>query len=182
MCLISDWGATHKQVFAKGGRLSRNEDQGTICLPKGKSHRRGQALIEASLLVPLVFFLFLGLTNFGFYVYAFITVGNAARTAAQRTANAAFRNNQSVACEAAVREMRTLPNVSTLPGNYDCQSTAFQVTMGDPASPGTNYNERLSDTPAARVNISYETIQLFPLPFMDGKMTINRTAVMRLMD
>ncbi len=158
-------------------------DNGLVLHRIRSEHRTGQALIEASLLVPVVFFLFLGLTNFGFYVYAFITVGNAARTAAQRTANTAFRNNQGVACLAALEEMKTLPNVSTLPAGYNCNSVApLRVTMGDPNNPGGDYTEPFSGTAACRVNVAYETIKLFPLPFMDGQMTINRTAVMRLMD
>ena len=57
-------------------------------------------MVEASLTVPLLLFLFLGATNFGFYIYAFISVSNAARVAAQYTANASFVGNQSVACQA----------------------------------------------------------------------------------
>lgn len=164
-------------------KVSR-ERNSELTLQRIKSeHRAGQALIEASLLVPLVFFLFLGLTNFGFYVYAFITVGNAARTAAQRTANSSFRNNQAVACEVVLREMRTLSNVSALDASYNCNAVApVQVTMGSPSSPGKNYCEPTANTLASRVNVSYQTIQLFPLPFMDGRMTIHRTAVMRVMD
>ena len=34
----------------------------------------GQALLEASILTPLLLFLFLGVTNFGFFVYNFMRV------------------------------------------------------------------------------------------------------------
>ena len=138
--------------------------------------RRGQALIEASLLVPMVFFLFLGLTNFGFFIYAFITVGNAARVATQYAAqfpdNSSSGGNQSVACQAALREMKTLPNVSALPSSYPCTAAPLKVTEED-------YTEPTTSTKASRVTVTYDTIQLFPLPFMDGKMQINRTAVIR---
>ena len=139
--------------------------------------RQGQSLIEATLLVPMVFFLFLGLTNFGFLVYAFITVGNAARVAAQYTANSAFRNNQPVACEVALREMKTLPNISSLSPAYNCTSVSPLLVTVD-----QNYVEPDTATPATRVTLTYETVKLFRLPFMDGQMTINRTAVMRVMD
>lgn len=127
---------------------------------------KGQALIEASLLVPMIFFLFLGLTNFGFYIYAFITVSNAARAAAQYTANLSLVGDDTAACDVALREMQSLPNVAPL---IAC-TAPLQVTADD-------YVEPTFGTQASRVTITYETIQLFPLPFMAGKMTIHRTAV-----
>jgi len=49
---------------------------------KGPSHRKGQALVEFSLLVPLVFLLAVNAVNFGGYLFAWITVANAARAGA----------------------------------------------------------------------------------------------------
>src|SRR5579872_7376528 len=43
----------------------------------------GQALIEAALVLPLLFFLMLNAANLGLYIYAWITVNNAARTVAE---------------------------------------------------------------------------------------------------
>lgn len=155
-----------------------------VAVPKFKTKRhRGQALVEASLLVPMVFFLFLGMTNFGFFVYAFITAGNAARAAAQYTANFSFVGNQGVACQVALREMAMLSNITALgtgsPSSgtwsspYTCGASPLQVTA-------TNYTEPTFNTLASRVTVTYTTIQLFPLPFMSGKLVINRTATMRL--
>ncbi len=43
----------------------------------------GQALIEFALVLPLLFLLILNLVNFGAFIYAWITVANAARAGAQ---------------------------------------------------------------------------------------------------
>ena len=46
----------------------------------------GQALIEFALIVPLLFFLIVNAVNFGGFIYAWITVANAARNGAQYAA------------------------------------------------------------------------------------------------
>lgn len=126
-------------------------------------------MVEATLTIPLLLFLFLGATNFGFYIYAFISVTNAARVAARYTANPSFVGNQGVACDAVLRELRSMSNVASL---GSCGAAPLQVT----AVPYTDPD----GTQASRVDVSYTTIQLFPLPFMSGKMTIDRTAFMRV--
>ena len=49
---------------------------------KGPSYRKGQALVEFALLVPLVFLLAVNAVNFGGYLFAWITVADAARAGA----------------------------------------------------------------------------------------------------
>jgi Flp pilus assembly protein TadG len=49
----------------------------------GASRRKGQALVEFSLLVPLVFLLAVNAVNFGGFLFAWITVANAARAGAE---------------------------------------------------------------------------------------------------
>jgi len=44
---------------------------------------RGSALLETAIMLPLLFLLFLNAANFGTYIYAWITVNNAARAAAE---------------------------------------------------------------------------------------------------
>src|SRR3954447_13902858 len=50
---------------------------------KKKQRCAGQALIEFSLLFPLLFLLIANVVNFGGFFYAWITVANAARAGAQ---------------------------------------------------------------------------------------------------
>ncbi len=132
-------------------------------------------LIEISLLVPMLFFLFLGMVNVGFYIYAFISVGNAARVAAQYTGtNFGYAGDSNLACEAAWREMWSLPNVdrpASCTGSGCCTGDLQVTATYIPA-------ESMFSTPASRVTVTYTTIQLFPLPFMSGRMVINRIATM----
>jgi hypothetical protein len=49
----------------------------------GMGQERGTALIEFTLVAPLFLLLMLNTVNFGFYTYAWVTVGNAARAAVE---------------------------------------------------------------------------------------------------
>jgi Flp pilus assembly protein TadG len=51
-------------------------------VPKNQA-RRGQALIEFALMVPLLFLLIVNAVNFGSFMFAWITIANAARAGAQ---------------------------------------------------------------------------------------------------
>jgi Flp pilus assembly protein TadG len=51
-------------------------------VPKNQA-RRGQALIEFTLMVPLLFLLIVNAVNFGSFLFAWITIANAARAGAQ---------------------------------------------------------------------------------------------------
>jgi Flp pilus assembly protein TadG len=50
---------------------------------QGTSHRKGQALVEFALMIPLVFLLAVNAVNFGGFLFAWITVANAARAGAE---------------------------------------------------------------------------------------------------
>jgi Flp pilus assembly protein TadG len=52
-------------------------------IPGGKARRGGQALIEFALILPLVFLLAINAVNFGGFIFAWITVADAARAGAQ---------------------------------------------------------------------------------------------------
>ena len=45
--------------------------------------RRGASLVEFALILPLIFVLIVNAVNYGTFLYAWITVANAARTGAQ---------------------------------------------------------------------------------------------------
>jgi hypothetical protein len=50
--------------------------------PTPKNSHSGQALVELALLVPLIFFLIINAVNFGGFMFAWITIANAARAGA----------------------------------------------------------------------------------------------------
>jgi hypothetical protein len=51
---------------------------------RNRRRRRGQALLEFALVLPLLLLLIINVVNFGGLFYAWVTVSNAARTGAQR--------------------------------------------------------------------------------------------------
>lgn len=135
--------------------------------------RRGQAVIEVAFIAPWIFLLFAAVFDFGFYAYALINTQNAARVAALATsADLASSGSQATACAHVLPEMRMLPNISGIVATHSCttlplivDATAFTDSEGKPAS---------------RVSVTYQTVQLFPLPFMMGRMTATRTVEMRV--
>jgi len=145
---------------------------GNVVTNRRKSgRRRGNALIEVTLLAPWVLFLFVGMVDLGFFCYSLIAVENAVRIGAEYTAQgAATASNQSGACTRILNELASLPNVSTLSscGAAPLGVTATQVTGPDSAT-------------ASSVSITYQSAQLIPIPGMlVGKLYITRTAVMKV--
>ncbi len=73
----------------------------------GKDGRKGSAIVEAALMAPWIFLLFIGILDSGFYFHAAMATQNAARAVAIQTAGGAATN----ACQAAKNEMGILTNV-----------------------------------------------------------------------
>src|SRR5579863_5718775 len=77
---------------------------------KRKRRDSGSSMVEVALLSPWIFFLFVGVFDFGFYAYAAICTQNAARAVALA---AAETGTATVGyCTAAMGEMQLLPNVA----------------------------------------------------------------------
>ncbi len=136
--------------------------------------RRGHAAIEIALMSPWILLLFIAIFDFGFYSYAAIATQNAARIAVLATsANAGSMGSQPTACQHALPEMVMLPNIASLPPSHACTALPLIVTV----TPIANDSEGM---PASRVAVTYQTVQLFPLPYMMGRMTLTRIAEMRV--
>jgi hypothetical protein len=65
-----------------------------------------------------------------------------------------------------------LPNIASLPPTHACTALPLIVTA-------TPFNDS-EGMPASRVAVTYQTVQLFPLPYMMGRMTLTRIAEMRV--
>ena len=90
--------------------------------PRNKG-RRGNAIIEMVLMAPWLFFLFVGVLDFGYYSYALISVENAARVAALATSiGPDTAGNQAMACGAVFQELSTMPNITN--SQISCNATA----------------------------------------------------------
>lgn len=82
--------------------------------------RRGQSLIEFSLIFPLLFLLIVNVINFGTYIFAWITIANAARAGAQywitggATINAPSLPTETQVAAVVTQDISSLLNRSTL--------------------------------------------------------------------
>lgn len=136
----------------------------TVSPARRKHGEKGHAVIEVALLAPWIFLLFAAVFDFGFYMYAAISVQNAARVAALRLSESTAAAGSTVLAQNyACAELSMLPNIgSTCPSSY-VTITPTLVTGPDGGS-------------AVQVAINYTTIQLFPLPFLTGQWTFQRIA------
>jgi hypothetical protein len=146
-----------------------------------RRNQRGNAVIEASLLMPWVVFLFLGAFDFGFYAHALISTENAARAAALYTstnfniAQAEWLSpappSQPGACQYVLGELRKLPNVGD--GVTNCNALPVRMAVAQPiAHPDGSFS--------TRVSVTYQTVPLFALPWMPGRLTMTRSVEMRI--
>lgn len=128
-------------------------------------------------MAPWIFFLFVGVLDFGFYSYAVISVENAARVAALRIA----MDPDSAADAALARryvcaEMAHMPNSSYNPSGSTCNATYIQVTTAAQPFAGVD------GLPAVEVAVTYTTIPLIPIPgLVQNQLTITRVVQTRLL-
>ncbi len=129
-------------------------------------------MLEAALLMPWVFGLFIGAFDLGFYNYALIATENAARVAALYTSQSkSTAADATTACAYALAELQSMPNVST--SVTSCNSAPVVVTAAQGG--GTDGAE------AAQVSVAYTSPQLIPLAgALPGKYTFTRVVQMRL--
>jgi Flp pilus assembly protein TadG len=138
------------------------------------SGRRGNSLLEFSLLFPWLFFLVIGTFDFGFFAYALMATQGAAREAGIYCASSSSTASDSTtACGYALDQLRGMPNIGM--GLTTCASAPLTVTStlvsGASSPDGMN---------AASVVVTYVSPQLIPIPgIFPGQLTITRTVLMR---
>jgi Flp pilus assembly protein TadG len=160
---------------------------------KRKRREGGNSIVEVALLAPWIFFLFVGILDFGFYSYAAICTQNAARAVALVKAQTSM--SAVTACNAALGEMRMLPNVGYNPsaslcsdGGTTCPPT---LTSGKAValcvqvlnnSTTPKCADCVLDTSAIsqQAEVTYQTIPLVPIPgLLTGQLTLSRGAEVR---
>ena len=138
---------------------------------QSRKHERGSALIEFAFLFPMLFFLFLGVFDMGYFSYALIATTDAARAAALYTSTSSTTSSDSAgACTRVLMEFQAMPNASLVPSS--CNASPLQVTAQSITGPDGN--------PASQVTVIYQTIQLVPIPGLPGKWNFKRVATMRI--
>ncbi len=136
-----------------------------------RKKRSGSAIVEATLLVPWFFLMFAGVLDFGFYAYALIATQNAARVAALYTSSSDTAiDDAATACTYVRQEMSSLPNTRTL---TDCSALPLKLEVAETTEGAPPHKVSL-------VTVTYQTVQLFPIPGMTGRLTAVRRVSMRV--
>jgi Flp pilus assembly protein TadG len=131
---------------------------------------RGGAIMEMALLMPWVFFLFIGALDWGFYAYSLISMQAAVRTAVLYTSSKdGTKADSAGACTLVLKELQYLPNV----GSGATCGTNPVVTATGTTGPDS--------LPASQVSVTYQSISLIPIPgLLSKQFTITRTGTMRI--
>ena len=144
--------------------------------PRGICNRlrrqRGHAVLESALLLPWIFFIFVGAFDMGFYSYALISTENAARVAVMYTSSSSSTaSDSSTACSIALGELGAMRNMN---GITSCD--ALPLTVG-----ATSVATGADGAPASQVTVTYQSDPLIPIPgLLMGRLTITRIVQMRL--
>ncbi len=134
-----------------------------------KAGERGNAVLEVALMLPWILLLFIGVFDFGFYVYSAISVENAARVAALHTSsNSKLASDSATACFYVRQELRNASNVADL---LSCNSAPLQVTAAATTVAGAA---------ASQVTVTYEAAAGIGMAWFPGRYSITRIVSMRL--
>ena len=137
------------------------------------SGEKGQALLELSLLAPMMLLLFAATVDIGFYTYAAVCTENAARTGAMHASIdrdlAASANLSQVIRGDVCSEMKALPNVGAA-----CPTSVISVSAVSQPFTGAD------GQPATQVSVTYTTVPLFRVPGLMGQYSLTRTVQIRI--
>jgi Flp pilus assembly protein TadG len=168
---------------ARRDQLTKTENQ------RGRFGKRGQSLVEFALVIPLVLLLTINAINFGAFIFAWITVSNAARDGAQymilSSAAPGGATPPSLAQIIALvkSDVTSLPNRASV-AVFTCAnattSAADCTSLVDPEAPTYTL---------VSVKVAYTYVPMIPLFNFRGlgiratlpTTTIRRTAYMRML-
>jgi hypothetical protein len=140
---------------------------------------RGSSIVEFALIAPVLMLTMLTIFDFGFYIYAFIGVQNAARNAALRNSGGvASVTDVEGACSLVLEELRGLPNTGAATGCTGQPITVSSVSLC-PSSPCTGVLQSPDGEPAVKITVTYRVPDLLRPPFVEIN-TITRTSQMKL--
>ena len=143
----------------------------------------GHAVIEVALMAPWIFFLFVGVLDFGFFAYAAIATENAARVAALYTSNSPdVAGDDLNACQYALGELRALPNVGSTVTT--CVVSKDSITSTQPVAVDATAIaavDSVDGAPASRAEVTYQSLPMIPIPgLMMKQYTLTRFVEMRV--
>jgi len=146
---------------------------------------RGGSIVEVALLAPWIFFLFVGVFDFGFYAYDGICIENAARVAALQTAsNSSLTSGQlqGLACSAATLEMNRIPNIQGIPaGCGSAPLTVTQQTLNVGTSPACADCGIDAAAVSTLVTVTFQSSLFVPIPgLISNQLNLTRSSEVRM--
>lgn len=131
-------------------------------------------MIELSLMLPWIVFLFVGAFDWGFYAHALISTESATRVAALYGANAANGNvSSSEICSLVLDELKIVANVS---GLSSCTGTLSNTQPVIVSTTCPAQSSSLDNLNTVQVTVTYQTLQLIPIPgLLEGQAILSRT-------
>jgi len=168
--------ASGSVLIVKVLRLSTDKKAVDANQISGRRRQRqsGTALVEFAVVFPVLFFLFIGAFDVGFFCYALIGVQNAARVAALYASAfpGTHQTDSASACALALNELQAMPNNASFPAS--CGALPLQVTLATVSAPDNTAN------PTIKVTVVYQTMRLIPIPGLASQMNIARSVEMRV--
>lgn len=139
-----------------------------------RDRRRGQSVIETALMAPWILILFMAIVDFGLYFYAVIAMQNATRVAALASSSSEnYAADAPFACRHVANELTALPNI----GSYTGNCTAAPLVVSATRVPA---EQSVDGEPASRIRVTYQSVPLFPIPGVAGRLDITREVEMRI--
>lgn len=141
-----------------------------------KCGRKGASVLEATLLCPWIFFIFVGAFDVGFYVNALISTENAVRAAGlYYVSSGKASRNVAKACYYALEILRDQPNVRS--AVTSCAASSSAVNQTTPVALTTASVASGPDgQPATTVTVTYQTVPLIPIPLLLAhQLTVTRS-------
>ena len=132
-------------------------------------------------MAPWIFFLFVGVLDFGFFAYAAICTENAARTAAlANSISVGGASDTAGACTIVLHEMNSLPNTRSL----SCPVTTPGSTSNtNPLGVQATLAVGPDGANAAQVTVEYRTLPMIPIPgILNSQFTFTRTVQVRVLN
>ena len=151
---------------------------------KRKRRESGQAAVEMALLAPWIFFLFVGVTDLGFYLYAASCTESAARIAALQTASNPGLSStqlQLMACNAAVLELVRVPNTHNITTCGVAPLTVTQQTLTNSTTPACADCGVDPTSVSSLVTVTYQSGLFVPIPgLLTNQLNLTRTSETRV--
>jgi Flp pilus assembly protein TadG len=151
----------------------------TLATYRLRRQRKGNAIVEFALVAPLLFGLMLAVFDSGIYVYSFISVQSAARSAAMRNSGSTeTAADQATACSIATNQLQGLPSIASAPGSCSAAPLVVTSVLCGRSSCGSA-GASADGTYSTLVTVRYSVPFVFGIP-LAGPPTIAAVSQMKL--